>query len=187
MVLAVFDNIPPWVYTTLLAFIVGRTWASGRLGDTARRTRAAAHCFMLLFHTHEWGEWEKTRRHSWRHVEETVRYCKKCSETEYRLLDLFCPTYKRDGVYCFVCEPYAKAWERHVDKMSFDLYNKVDMEKETKKMGRPEKAARNRELFKKRQAGWSLGKLAEFYSIRKPTVAEIVKRMEGRQEKAQQR
>jgi len=45
-----------------------------------------------------------------------------------------------------------------------------------KKIGRPEKTQRNRELMKRRKMGWSYRKLAAFYGISAPTVVEIVQR-----------
>jgi hypothetical protein len=93
-------------------------------------------------HQHTWTEWEKERPHYWSHVECLVQYCKKCGESQYRLLSLHCPQFKIKGEYCYWCKGWGKIWEGRLEKTEV-LCNDDDMKKRTKK-GRPfELLARN--------------------------------------------
>lgn len=50
--------------------------------------------------------------------------------------------------------------------------------KQRKKPMRKEKIERNREMFQRKKEGWTYGQLKEHYSLARPTIWEIVKRLE---------
>lgn len=133
---------------------------------------------MFRFHIHDLTLWERGFKHSWKHYIEAERHCRKCNYKEYQLLELFCPTFKRTGEYCFWCRPYAKIWQNHFDKLQIVCDNEP-----MKKAGRPARLERNMEMYEKRKKGYTLSMLMNEYGFKaKSSVSEILTRL-AKQEK----
>lgn len=126
---------------------------------------------MFRIHIHDFTLWERGFKHSWKHYIEAERHCKKCNYKEYQLLEIFCPTYKRTGNWCFSCAPYAKIWEKHFDNVEI-VCNNIGM----KKRGRPILTERNAEMLAKKRGGYTLRMLMQEYDLKKSTVSEVLKR-----------
>ena len=102
---------------------------------------------MQILHRCTWSEWYKSHwnSHIWRHVRTEERNCRECGQIEERLLELFCPAYKKTGEYCRECLKYSEKWEgRHIDFYQ-QIDDNTDMEqtKQKPKRGRPAMLERN--------------------------------------------
>lgn len=90
-------------------------------------------------HTHEWSEWEPSlfNRRVWSHVKTASRYCRKCGESESKVITVECSQQRRMGKWCERCNNVVKSLN-----MEYIQQKETAMPKTRGIMGRPPKIER---------------------------------------------
>lgn len=143
----------------------------------------------MLFHHHTWSEWHDGygNNHPWQHVKMLERFCMKCGEVDYQLIELMCSTKKRTGEYCHWCKPYAESWEKYIKSLSFDksLTGEYTPNMNPQKYNLafwPNKAdkTRNKKIFDLIEDGELVTRVAQKYHLSRQRVYQIYRTMKNK-------
>lgn len=131
-----------------------------------------------LFHRHTWTEWQPAHHnsHIWSHTKEIYKYCRKCGEREYKLLEIFCPNLKRKGEYCHNCLPYVLEIEKRRQSLTFELSRGIinDMQKTKLEYEYLPKVERNRKICELyHEQGKTLSEISKMFNITRERVRQI--------------